>query len=58
MKACPSSACSSIQNGLTGVQWDSRTPDFKPFFERFIALVRAGEKAPVGRERHEMDDRF
>ena len=26
---------------LTGVQWDSRTPDFKPFFERFIALVRA-----------------
>lgn len=26
---------------LTGVQWDSRTPDFKPFFEHFIALVRA-----------------
>ena len=26
---------------LTGVQWDSRTPDFKSFFERFIALVRA-----------------
>ena len=24
---------------LTGVQWDSRTPDFKPFFQRFIALV-------------------
>ncbi|HWQ58580.1 MAG TPA: gamma-glutamyl-gamma-aminobutyrate hydrolase family protein [Clostridia bacterium] len=39
-ESLPIYACQFHPERLTGEGWDSRTPDFAPLFERFVAIVK------------------